>query len=107
MDPQELRDMDQRRFSAQSALKSMVECLRESAPTQIFSAGAAKDKGLFAEDNQQIQRVNNQWINKAGDVLETAMSLADAIGQDALSMFREDTQGKVSAKRSRTPENNG
>ena len=105
MDPQEIREMENRRLSAQGALNSIVECIRQTSPTSIFGASAAKDKSLFESDNALLQRVNQQYFQQVGDVLSKAMQLSLAIGDDALSMFRPDTQENVSrAKRSRTPE---
>lgn len=94
----DIRQIEDRRYGAQAALRSMVECLRDTNPQAIF-IGAGKDTAL---DSSKVQAIQNRWADKAGDVLIQALSLAENIGADALDMFtgEEHAQG---AQRTPTP----
>lgn len=78
----DVREIEERRFAAVTALRAMVECLRETNPQVIFPA--AKEGSL---DPTKVQAISNRWADKASDVLLQALGLADRIGLDALDMF--------------------
>src|SRR4051812_39585061 len=91
----DIRALEERRYGAITALKAIVECLKETNPQYIFVVG--KDSML---DQTKLQSINNRWADRASDVLSRTLDLADRIGLDALDMFT----GEVSrAKVSGTP----
>lgn len=81
----DLRLVEDRRYAAVTALRAMVECLRETNPQAIFSAGAKTDNSGL--DPTKVQSISNRWADKASDVLVNALTLADRIGADALDAF--------------------
>jgi hypothetical protein len=84
MDKLTSREVEERRFAAVQALRAVVECLRDTNPAAIFSAG----KGESPIDIGKLQSINNRWADKASDVLMKALDLADAVGNDGLAMFK-------------------
>lgn len=81
------RAMDDRRYSAIQALKAQVECVSETNPQSIFYDEAGET--LF--DVTKVQSLCNRWADSAGDVVEQALKLAQAIGADALRLFDADS----------------
>lgn len=79
----DVREIEERRFAAVTALRAMVECLKDTNPAAIFPTGK-EGSGL---DSSKVQAISNRWADKASDVLLQALSLADRIGLDALDMF--------------------
>jgi hypothetical protein len=92
-----MRDVEERRFAAVTALKAMVECLRDTNPTGIFPSDKA---GLI--DNTKTQAITNRWADKASDVLVQSLELAERIGADALDMFDGSTHSR-GAERTTAP----
>lgn len=89
----DIRALEERRYGAITALKAIVECLRETNPQHIFAIG--KESTI---DPTKLQSINNRWADRASDVLSRTLDLADRIGIDALNMFTgEDSRAKVSA----------
>lgn len=78
----ELRDVEERRFAAVTALRAMVECLKETNPAAIFPA---EKSGML--DGTKSQAIANRWADKASDVLVQSLELAERVGIDALDMF--------------------
>jgi hypothetical protein len=93
---QDARVVEERRFGAIQALRAVTECLRESNPQTIFSAGA-KDSPVL--DPTKVQSINNRWAEKASDVLVRALDLADRVAIDALDLFEGiDSNGRGGAE---------
>lgn len=78
----EYREVEERRYAAITALRAMVECLKETNPAMIFPS----DKSGLLEGTK-TQSIANRWADKASDVLVQSLELADRIGVDALDMF--------------------
>lgn len=76
------RNVEERRFAAIQALRTVVECLKESNPQAVFTEGK---QSLL--DPTKVQAIANRWADKASDVLLRALELADRIAVDALDMF--------------------
>lgn len=85
----ELREVEERRYAAVTALRAMVECLRDTNPTTIFPFGKGEAAGGL--DTTKVQSITNRWADKASDVLVNALTLADKIGADALDAFSGNT----------------
>jgi hypothetical protein len=86
------RSRDDRRYAAVSSLNAIVECLKSTNPSVIFNA----PKGLEAPiDQEEFKRMGRDWAKQASGVLSKALQLAEAIGDDGLSMFKlpEQKQG--------------
>jgi hypothetical protein len=95
----ELREIEERRYGAVTALRAMVECLKDTNPQAIF---AQPGKEASALDTTKVQAISNRWADKASDVLIQALSLADRIGADALDMFEGEAHAP-GAERKPTP----
>ena len=80
---EEIRETEARRYGAVQALRAVVDCLRETSPQAIF---AGKDGSEL--EAMKLQSINNQWADKAADVLGTALDLAALIGTDAMELFK-------------------
>jgi hypothetical protein len=97
-----MREVEERRYAAVTALRAMVECLRETNPQTIFGGIGAKDAASSALDPTKVQSISNRWADKASDVLVNALVLADRIGADALDAFGGHTVAQ-GAERAPTP----
>jgi hypothetical protein len=93
----DLREVEERRYAAVTALRAMVECLRETNPQAIFLAGGKADAGGL--DSTKLQTIGNRWADKASDVLLNALTLADRIGADALDAFDGSTHAPGAERR--------
>ena len=93
----DLRQVEERRFAAVTALRAMVDCLKETNPAAIFPAEKA---GLL--DGTKSQAIANRWADKASDALVQSLELAERVGADALDMFNGSTHAR-GAQRDNTP----
>ena len=86
------REVEERRFGAIQALRTVSECLRETNPQAIFVNGAGKGEQPTL-DPTKIQSIANRWADKASDVLLRSLDLADRIALDALDLFTGEPSG--------------
>jgi len=85
----DLREVEERRFGAVQALNAVVDCLRSTNPQAIFTPV----KGDAALEPMKLQSINNRWADKAADVLLKALTLAERVADDGLSLFAHPERG--------------
>lgn len=93
----DVRELEERRYAAVTALRAMVECLKETNPQVIFPS----DKTGTLE-SAKTQTITNRWADKASDVLIQSLELAEQVGADALDLFNGKPHSR-GAERTATP----
>jgi len=79
------RALDERRLQATAAMDATIRAVTATNPHALFFI----EKKANGIDEAQERQINQRWAQGAADLIETAQSLGQAIGADALALFKE------------------
>ncbi len=82
---EETRERDERRLTATAAMDAVIRAVTTTNPSTLFFI----EKKAAGIDDAQERQINQRWAQGAADLIETAQSLAQAVGEDALALFKD------------------
>jgi hypothetical protein len=85
---EEARERDERRLMATAAMDAVIRAVKDTNPATLFFI----EKKAAGIDDSQERQINQRWAQGAADLIETAQGLAQAVGADALNLFKDATR---------------